>query len=86
MRDIVLPLIKPGLVSGWVLVFMPAFRELTMSVLLWSQGAETLGVAIYNMQDAGYSQIAAALSTVVLLIIFAGNALVRRLSRGEIGF
>ncbi|HHY31433.1 MAG TPA: iron ABC transporter permease [Firmicutes bacterium] len=86
VRDIVLPLIKPGLVSGWVLVFMPAFRELTMSVLLWSQGAETLGVAIYNMQDAGYSQIAAALSTVVLLIIFAGNALVRRLSRGEIGF
>ena len=86
MRDIVLPLIKPGLAAGWVLVFMPAFRELTMSVLLWSQGAETLGVVIYNMQDAGYTQIAAALSTVVLLIIFIGNALVRRLSQGEIGF
>ncbi|MEA4883265.1 MAG: iron ABC transporter permease [Clostridia bacterium] len=85
MRDVVLPLIKPGLVAGWALVFMPAFRELTMSVLLWSQGSETIGVVIYNMQDAGYTQIAAALSTVVLLVILAGNTIVRKLSRGQIG-
>ena len=84
MRDIVLPLIRPGLVAGWILVFMPALRELTMSVLLWSQGAETMGVVIYNMQDAGYTQIAAALSTLVLLVILAGNAVVRKLSKGEI--
>ncbi len=63
---------------------MPALRELTMSVLLWSQGAETIGVVIYNMQDAGYTQIAAALSTIVLLVILAGNAIVRKLSKGEI--
>jgi len=85
MRDVVLPLTKPGLIAGWILVFMPAFRELTMSILLWSQGTETIGVAIYNMQDAGYTQIAAALSTIVLLVILAGNILVRRLSRGRIG-
>jgi iron(III) transport system permease protein len=84
MRDIVMPLIKPGLIAGWILVFMPALRELTMSVLLWSQGAETIGVVIYNMQDAGYTQIAAALSTIVLLVILAGNAIVRKLSKGEI--
>jgi iron(III) transport system permease protein len=85
MRDIVIPLIKPGLVAGWVLVFMPAFRELTMSVLLWSQGTETIGVVIYNMQDAGYTQIAAALSAIVLILILIGNVIVRRMSRGEIG-
>jgi iron(III) transport system permease protein len=84
MRDVVMPLIRPGLVAGWILVFMPALRELTMSVLLWSQGAETMGVVIYNMQDAGYSQIAAALSTVVLLVILAGNAVVRKLTKGEV--
>ncbi|NLJ80210.1 MAG: iron ABC transporter permease [Firmicutes bacterium] len=84
MKDVVLPLIKPGLVAGWILVFMPALRELTISVLLWSQGAETLGVVIYNMQDAGYTQIAAALSTVVLFVILSGNAIVRKLSKGEI--
>ena len=85
MKDVVMPLIRPGLVAGWILVFMPALRELTMSVLLWSQGTETIGVVIYNMQDAGYTQIAAALSTIVLLVILVGNALVRKLSKGEIG-
>jgi iron(III) transport system permease protein len=43
-----------------------------------------MGVVIYNMQDAGYTQIAAALSTLVLLVILAGNAVVRKLSKGEI--
>ena len=76
MMDVVVPLIRPGLVAGWILVFMPALRELTISVLLWSQGAETIGVVIYNMQDAGYTQIAAALSTIVLLVILVGNTIV----------
>ncbi len=84
MRDIVLPLIRPGLVAGWILVFMPALRELTMSILLWSQGSETIGSVIYNMQDAGYTQIAAALSTLVLLVIMMGNAIVRKLSKGAV--
>jgi iron(III) transport system permease protein len=63
---------------------MPALRELTMSILLWSQGSETIGSVIYNMQDAGYTQIAAALSTLVLLVIMMGNAIVRKLSKGAV--
>ena len=85
MRHIVVPLIKPGLIAGWILVFMPAFRELTMSVLLWSQGNETIGVVIYNMQDAGNTQIAAAISSIVLLLVLAGNAIVRKVSKGQVG-
>ncbi len=85
MRHIVVPLIKPGLIAGWILVFMPAFRELTMSVLLWSQGNETIGVVIYNMQDAGNTQIAAAISSIVLVLILAGNILVRKVSKGQVG-
>ena len=84
MRHIVVPLIKPGLIAGWILVFMPAFRELTMSVLLWSQGNETIGVVIYNMQDAGNTQIAAAISSIVLLLVLAGNAIVRKVSKGQV--
>lgn len=81
-KDIVLPLVKPGMVAGWILVFMPAFRELTMSILLYSHGTETIGVVVYNMQDAGYTQIAAALACVVLVVIVLGNAVMRRLARG----
>jgi len=85
-RDIILPLVKPGLLAGWILVFMPASRELTMSILLFSLRTETIGVTIFNMQDAGYTQIAAALSVAVLVVILAGNLLVRNVTRGQLGF
>jgi len=84
--DIVLPLVKPGMLAGWILVFMPASRELTMSILLFSLRTETIGVTIFNMQDAGYTQIAAALSVIVLVVILAGDLLIRRLTRGRLGF
>lgn len=85
-RDIVLPLVKPGMLAGWILVFMPASRELTMSVLLFSLRTETMGVTIFNMQDAGYTQIAAALSVVVLGVVLTANLLIGRVTRGRLGF
>ncbi|HZY30923.1 MAG TPA: ABC transporter permease subunit, partial [Candidatus Methylomirabilis sp.] len=86
MRDVVLPLARPGMVAGWILVFMPALRELTISILLYSHRTETIGVVVYNMQDAGYSEIAAALASVVLVLIIAGNGLIRKITGGVAGF
>lgn len=86
LRDIIIPLVRPGMVAGWILVFMPAFRELTMSILLFGLRTETIGVIIFNMQDSGYTQIAAALSVMVLVAILGSNIVVRRLTRGQVGF
>jgi iron(III) transport system permease protein len=85
-RDIVLPLVRPGMLAGWILVFMPASRELTMSILLFSLRSETIGVTIFNMQDGGYTQIAAALAVVVLALILASNLALRRATGGRLGF
>lgn len=78
-KDVVLPLLRPGMLAGWILVFVPAFRELTISVLLWSGGTETVGVAIYELQDAGYKEIAAALACIVLGIALVGDLLIWRI-------
>jgi len=67
--DITLPLLKPGIISGWILIFMPAFRELTVSVLIWSAGTETMGVLTFLLQDAGQTQRAAALASLILPVI-----------------
>jgi iron(III) transport system permease protein len=67
------------MLAGWILVFVPAFRELTISVLLWSGGTETVGVAIYELQDAGYKEIAAALACIVLGIALVGDLLIWRI-------
>ncbi|HTN69900.1 MAG TPA: iron ABC transporter permease [Methylomirabilota bacterium] len=86
LRDIILPLARPGMIAGWILVFMPALRELTVSILLYTYNTETIGVVVYNMQDAGYREIAAALASIVMALLIVGNTLIRRLTGGVAGF
>jgi len=85
-KDIVAPLVKPGLIAAWFLAFMPMLRELTTSVLLFGPETRTIGVAVYEFQDAGYYESAAALATLVIIVIFAGNFLMKRITGGKFGF
>ena len=66
----------PAAVTGAVLVALTAVRELTMSVLLVAPGTQTLGVSIFNLQQAGDYNAASALSLLVALVGFAGLGLV----------
>jgi iron(III) transport system permease protein len=86
LRDIILPLARPGMIAGWILVFMPALRELTVSILLYAHHTETIGVVVYNLQDAGYREIAAALASIVMGLLIVGNLVIRKLSGGVAGF
>ncbi len=69
MYDIVLPLIMPAAATGALFVFLAAFNELTVSVLLWSSGSETLGVVIYNLDESGNSVLASSVSILVIAAI-----------------
>jgi iron(III) transport system permease protein len=71
MRDVLLPLIAPAAGASVVLVFLIAANELTVSALLWSAGTQTLGVAIFNLDDSGSSDLASALSVLVVLMVIA---------------
>jgi iron(III) transport system permease protein len=84
-KNITLPLIKPGMIAGWFLIFMPTLRELTMSILLWSPKTVTIGVAVFEMQEAGYFQISAALAGILLIVVLVGNFLIKLFSRGNLG-
>ena len=86
LRDIILPLARPGMIAGWILVFMPALRELTVSILLYAYHTETIGVVVYNLQDAGYREIAAALASIVMGLLILGNIILRKLTGGVAGF
>lgn len=52
-----------------ILVFLIAANELTVSALLWSAGTQTLGVAIFNLDDSGSSDLASALSVLVVVMV-----------------
>jgi len=69
LRWILLPLVGPMAAAGGILVFMTAFNELTVSALLWTHGTETLGVVVFNLNDSGYTALAAAVACLAVLAI-----------------
>jgi iron(III) transport system permease protein len=85
-RDVMLPLITPGLFAGWFLVFMPCLRELTVSILLWSAGRETVGVMVFNLQESGHTTLSAALAMMMLAVLVAANIITRRITGGRLGY
>ncbi|MCE1197021.1 iron ABC transporter permease [bacterium] len=78
LKDIVIPLIKPGMISAFFLIFLPALRELTTSVLLYGPTTRTIGVAIYALNEDGETVRAAALASIALVIIFMGETIIRK--------
>lgn len=82
LRDITMPLIRAALVSGWFLAAVPAITELTLSVLLWSAGNETIGVMVFNMHEEGKVLLSSALAVVVMAVALTSNLLLRRLTSG----
>ncbi len=79
MREVTLPLIRPGLFAGWLLVFVPVIQELSASILLFSSSSITLAVAVYNLYETGYIEPVAALAMVNMAIIGAAIWLAYRI-------
>ena len=88
LRDIVAPLLAPAAGASVILVFLVACNELTISALLWSAGTQTLGVVIYNLDDSGSSDLASAMSVLVVLMVVIVMLLLElmagRLPRGTV--
>lgn len=85
MREITLPLIRPGLFAGWLLVFVPVIQELSASILLFSSSSMTLAVAVYNLYETGQTERVAALAIVNMIIISIAMLLANWLSKKAAG-
>lgn len=80
LTAVTVPLMKRGLFSGWLLIFVPALRELSASVLLFTSGTETLAVSIFTLYEEGYFEAVCALAVVTLALTLAVLALARRVA------
>jgi iron(III) transport system permease protein len=85
LKDITLPLIRPAMVAGFFLIFLPAMRELTTSVLLYGPYTRTLGVAIYSLRSDGYITQASALASVAIVLIIICNSIVTQITKDRKG-
>jgi iron(III) transport system permease protein len=70
MRRIVLPQIRLGLASAWVIAFVLAFGELGVSILVAPPGEATLPIRVYTIIANTPSSHVAALALVQAAVIF----------------
>ncbi len=80
IRRILVPLARPGLLVAFLLVFIPAFGELSATILLYTGGTETISVAIYRLNDLGQLEVVSALAVFTIAVVLALSALVTLLS------
>ena len=75
-RTVMIPLLTRPVLSSAFLIFVSALTELTLSSMLASAGTKTIGLTIFNFQQAGDYSLSAAMSTVIVILILAGYSLV----------
>lgn len=70
-RRIILPLLKPGLVAGWIYIMIVSIRELSSSILLYSPGTEVISIIIWELWENGQYVELSALGVLFILMLFA---------------
>jgi len=84
-RYIVLPLLFPAIVSGWVFVALHALRETTMALMLYSPDSRVISLLMWDTWQSGDTSKAAATGVVLMLatsvIILVGRYLDQRRAR-----
>ena len=81
LKDIVIPLVRPGMISAFFLIFLPALRELTVSIMLYAPTTRTIGVAIYTLNEDGETVMSTALAGIALILIELGQMLINHLTK-----
>jgi iron(III) transport system permease protein len=69
VRTVALRPLAPALLGAWLICFLTALHEVTMSSLLYGPGSETLSVIVLNSQELGRIGPTAALSVVLSLLV-----------------
>ena len=91
LRRIVVPLLMPSIVAGWLFVFLNASRDLSTAIILAGPDTKTIAVAIFDQAINGqFSEVAAlgllwsAMMSIVAMIFYF--LMQRRSNGGGISF
>jgi iron(III) transport system permease protein len=80
-RRVVLPLLKPGLLAGFIYVMIVSIRELASSILLYSPGNEVMSIMIWELWQNGQYVELSALGVMLIIALFCLVMLAQALGR-----
>lgn len=82
LRRVVGPLLKRGLAGAFILVFIPATRELSSAIFLYTTGTQVLSVLLFDKSDEGNFEYLSAIGLILVVgtvtLVLAGFRLVGR--------
>src|SRR5207237_9198783 len=76
--DITGPLIRSGVVTTWILIFIGSIRELSATILLFTARTKTVSVTMFDLRESNDWGPIAVLSITLLAISFALVSLLDR--------
>ncbi|GLR54188.1 iron ABC transporter permease [Shinella yambaruensis] len=78
-KDVVIPIVRPGLAGAWALIMIIFLREYATGVYLMGAGTEVIGSLMVSLLQTGAMNTIAALSLISIVLTGAGLALALRL-------
>ena len=85
LRRIILPLLLPSFISGWIWIASHSLRAFSLPLMLANRDSRVISMVMWRMWDDGSAGRAAALGVLLILVLAlltaAGRWLVNRLSR-----
>ena len=76
-KRVILPLLAPGFVAGWIYVITHSFRELSTSIMLYRSGTEVISIVLFELWDGGQYPQLSALGMVLIVILLAISLIAR---------
>jgi iron(III) transport system permease protein len=68
IRKVIAPLLKKNLAGAWILVFIPATRELSSAIFLCGPQTRVISVMLYDLSEEGNFEVLAALGAILLVV------------------
>ena len=82
LRTVTLPLLKPGVIAAWLLIFMACVRELGVSVFLMGPNAKVIAPSIVGAFASSGVELTAAMALIQTATVILALMVLFRLTRG----
>jgi iron(III) transport system permease protein len=81
MRTVTLPLLRPGILAAWLLIFMACVRELGVSVFLMGPNAKVIAPSIVSAFASSGTELTAAMALIQTASVVLALIILFRLTR-----
>ncbi|MFH0813240.1 MAG: iron ABC transporter permease [Pseudomonadota bacterium] len=79
LKNISIPLMKSGLVGGWLILFLIFVKEINSSILLFSSGNEVMAIVLFQLLEEYTPPVVASYAVILTGILLLAVFIVKRI-------